>query len=76
MIRDYENPLVSLNKALLGPYFLGGGGIGGGTLGSLIIRAGYFLGLEGVAMSKYHTGFRITKSRLENRSGRWNHGNL
>ena len=26
-------PLVSLNKALLGPYFLGGG-LGGGTLGS------------------------------------------
>ena len=26
--------MVSLNKALLGPYFLGGGGIGRGTLGS------------------------------------------
>ena len=24
MIRDYENPLVSLNKALLNPYFWGG----------------------------------------------------
>ena len=24
LLRDYENPLVSLNKALLGPYFLGG----------------------------------------------------
>ena len=26
--------MVSLNKALLGPYFLGGGSFGGGTLGS------------------------------------------
>ena len=33
LFRDYENPLVSLNRALLGPYFLGGG-LGGGTLGS------------------------------------------
>ena len=32
LLRDYQ-PLVSLNKALLGPYFLGGG-IGGGTLDS------------------------------------------
>ena len=34
MIRDYENPLISLNKALLGPYFFffgGGGGLGGGV---------------------------------------------
>ena len=23
LLRDYENPLVSLNKALLGPYLLG-----------------------------------------------------
>ncbi len=29
LLRDYENPLVSLNKALLGPYFLGGGSFGG-----------------------------------------------
>ena len=31
MIRAYENPLVSLNKALLSPYFWGGfvwGGVG------------------------------------------------
>ena len=33
MIRDYQ-PLVSLNKALLGPYFLGVVALGGGTLGS------------------------------------------
>ena len=33
LLRDYW-PLVSLNKALLGPYFLGGGGIGGVPLGS------------------------------------------
>ena len=26
--------MVSLNKALLGPYFLGGVALGGGTLGS------------------------------------------
>ena len=31
LLRDYL-PLVSLNKALLGPYFLGGGGPGGGPL--------------------------------------------
>ena len=30
--------MVSLNKALLGPYFLGGGGLGGCTLGSHDIR--------------------------------------
>ena len=29
LLRDYENPLVSLNKALLGPYFLGGVALGG-----------------------------------------------
>ena len=34
LLRDYENPLVSFNKALLGPYFLGGGGIGGVPLDS------------------------------------------
>ena len=34
MIRDYENPLVSLNKALLGPYFLGGSSFGGVPLDS------------------------------------------
>ena len=32
LLRDYENPLVSLNKALLGPYW--GGSIGGVPLGS------------------------------------------
>ena len=36
MIRDYENPLASLNKALLGHYFLGGGGIGGFPLGCMM----------------------------------------
>ena len=33
LLRDYL-PLVSLNKALLGPYFLGGVALGGGTLDS------------------------------------------
>ena len=28
LLRDYQ-PLVSLNKALLGPYFLGGAALGG-----------------------------------------------
>ena len=36
LLRDYENPLVSLNKAL----FPGGGGIGGVPLGSLDNRIG------------------------------------
>ena len=36
MIRDYENPLVSLNKAgyIRAGYFLWGGSFGGGTLDS------------------------------------------
>ena len=29
LLRDYENPLVSLNKALLWRYFLGGVALGG-----------------------------------------------
>ena len=29
-LRAYENPVVSLNKALLNPYFSGGGTLGGG----------------------------------------------
>ena len=36
--QSYPPPLVSLNKALLGPYFLGRGGLGGGTLGCHEIR--------------------------------------
>ncbi len=36
MIRDYENPLVSLNKALLlGPYYFLGGGV---ALGGWYLR--------------------------------------
>ena len=39
---DYENPLVSLNKALLGPYFLGWVALGGCPWIAMIIRP-YFL---------------------------------
>ena len=43
LVSSWESkvPLVFLNKALLGPYFLGGGGFGGVTLGSHDIMKKY-----------------------------------